>query len=57
MGTPKCAERAGLRLTWQAFFGTMIAAVVAKLAKTGFTTINASGSTSQLSFLLIRAHI
>merc|ERR1712190_627338 len=31
------------RLTWQSFLGTMLAAFLAKLAKSGFTAINASG--------------
>eukprot|EP00931_Biecheleriopsis_adriatica_P088474 TRINITY_DN62787_c0_g1_i1.p1 TRINITY_DN62787_c0_g1~~TRINITY_DN62787_c0_g1_i1.p1 ORF type:complete len:1040 (+),score=220.78 TRINITY_DN62787_c0_g1_i1:393-3122(+) len=30
-------------LTWQAFLGTMIAAVLAKVTKSGFTTLNTSG--------------
>jgi H+/Cl- antiporter ClcA len=30
-------------LTWRAFFGTMIAAVLAKLVKSGFTSVNAAG--------------
>ena len=30
-------------LTWQAFLGTMLAAVLAKLTKTGFSKLNTSG--------------